>query len=199
MVSLYGGHFLYDGGDTKSYKQRPMKVNKDSLFDVISNQSEYSIFFSLIQMAKLEKKYNSLSNKYTVFIPTDQQINSKYSQEELSNINYDKAKQIVLYHTLNKTYDPNYIRQVKYSTFSTTSTHPMNKKITIQNNENLRIKLLINNKVHINSFHKGNISNGFIYLIDDFICPESLKNNFLKSKQVQNSCRQVNIKTNCFF
>ena len=59
MVSLYGGHFLYDGGDTNSYKQQPMKINENSLFDVISKHSEYSVFFSLVQMAKLEKNYNS--------------------------------------------------------------------------------------------------------------------------------------------
>lgn len=172
-----------------NYNLKETKNYDYTLLDVLKSNKNFDSFYNLVKLSKTEHIFNStlnnnfignsnlLNNKksYTLFVPTNDTLR-KYSNF-LSEIDYSTAREIVLYHLIDKSYSYNFLKGDESMngnniTLKTISTNPMNKKIEVISDGD---KVYINNynKIYINSGIKKKLLNGIVHVIDDLMIPPS--------------------------
>lgn len=104
MTSIYGSDpsqdftFSCDFDNSRSCYPKELSPHKCSILDIIKNNPNFSIFYTLVKRANLEHYFNDCLT-YTVFVPSDDCIPC---HEFINSLDIGRARQIVLYHTLDK-------------------------------------------------------------------------------------------------
>ena len=161
--------FTYDITDLRKPNEEPIG-DPTTIFGFLQNNPEFSIFYNMVILAKLDEKLNSLQANFTLFIPSDNYL-KKYSENVFTNMDLYTAREIILYSTLN--------RKITYEMLLSSLAMYLNTMIDPSLNAKIlsevcnRDKILLNNSVNIVT---ANIirSNGLIHIVDDMLIPPTL-------------------------
>ena len=79
----------------------------NTLIGLLKHNKDFSRFYYMTELAGLHDKFNSPVANLTLFVPSDIYLEEKYPEMLFVNMDRYTAREIVLYHTLNKriTYD----------------------------------------------------------------------------------------------
>ena len=166
MVSNYPNSQSFDFRQMYDFPSLPTKTTypTDSLMSVIDGNNDLSIFSKLIKKANYDIKLSSIQADFTIFVPSDYELEKKYSKEFIYNIDKGMAIQIINNSIMNRKLDQKLIQSSplgKYPTLDRSNS----LEITTINNESI-----INNHIKIIHFNQP-ASNGIIHIISDFIIP----------------------------
>lgn len=166
MVSNYPNSQSFDFRQMYDFPtlQTKTKYPSDSLMGVINENIDLSIFSKLIKKANYDIKLSSVQADFTIFVPSDNELQKTYSTEFLNNIDKGLAIQIINNSIMNRKLDQTLIQSTplgKYPTLDRSNS----LNITTINNESI-----INNRIKIIHFNQP-ASNGIIHVISDFIIP----------------------------
>ena len=178
MKSMYDFSELRKPPTEKTYP-------KNSLMYVIDTHPDFTIFKMLVKRAKLDDKFcegidssncnstfliNSLSNDvYTVFVPSDMYLKSKYKPEFFQEIDIGVARRIVLISTMKRKMGKEFFQERQSGRFATLDkSNSMN--IKTYNDPSGELKSMIDNFITIIHWNQP-ASNGIIHVTDDFLMP----------------------------
>jgi hypothetical protein len=178
MKSMYDFSELRKPPKEKTYP-------KNSLMYVIDTHPDFTIFKMLVKRAKLDDKFcegidssncnstfliNSLSNDvYTVFVPSDMHLKSKYKPEFFQEMDIGIARRIVLISTMKRKMGKEVFQERQSGRFATLDkSNSMN--IKTYNDPSGELKSMIDNFITIIHWNQP-ASNGIIHVTDDFLMP----------------------------
>lgn len=170
MVSMgpysetYDMRHMYDFVDLRRKKPVRCAFSDNTLLGVIHNTPDFSIFADLIDKAQLADKLKQPYADYTLFIPSDNELRQKYSEEYFKNIDKGTATQIVNFSTMNREIDKDLIQSSPVCTLPT-----LNRSNSLSISTVSGITLLQNTITVIHWNHLAN--NGLIHVINDFLIP----------------------------
>jgi hypothetical protein len=177
MKSMYDFSELRKPPKEKTYP-------KNSLMYIIDTHPDFTIFKMLVKRAKLDDKFcegidrsscnsnfliNSLSNDvYTVFVPSDMHLKSKYNLDFFQEMDIGMARRIVLFSTMKRKLGKEVFqeRSGKFATLD--KSNIMSIKTYYVSSE---IKTVINNFMTVIHWNQP-ASNGIIHVTDDFLMPD---------------------------
>ena len=179
MVSQQGYNELYDLKYTYNIKDlsKPNTVKKTephTILGLIEDNKDFSIFYNLIILSKLDNKFSDTRSRYTLLIPSDEYLKKLYNMNLFLNMDYYTARELVLYHTLN--------RQITYDMFMNSNAMYLETLIDKSVNSTILSERCPDNGIILNNRARiavGNIirSNGIIHVLSDMLIPPSLARN----------------------
>ena len=178
MVSLQGNH---EPNDLKyRYTVQPIRKNithlntsPESILGLLQDNSDFSIFYNLVIKAELYGRLNDIQANFTMFVPSNEYLLMTYSPQFFENMDLYTAREIVLFHTLNK--------KVSYEMLSSSQAMYLHTMI----DDSMYSRLMCNwsqasgVRLHRNTFIKvPNIyrKNGLIHVVDNIMIPSTLMN-----------------------
>ena len=152
-----------------------LETSEFTLAGLLQNNSNWTLFNYLVRRAKLENILNDLSSNYTLFVPSDLYLRSRYQETFFVNTDYLAAKDFVLSHIVNRKFT---LEMLMSSEGMQIQTHHRTGRFKsfyctyIPNTHEIQI----NNNAKI---IEGNImvNNGIVHVIDNFIFPCDCSNN----------------------
>lgn len=161
---FYDMKHMYDFVDLRPTKPVSYSFNKNSLTGIIMNHPDFTIFSKIIQKAQFESKLSQKQADYTIFVPSDTELQKKYSEEFLENIDIGTSRQILSFSTMNKKIDRYLLQSSPVSIFPTLDrTNSLN--VSTENNVTKLQKCTT--VIHWN--HPAD--NGLIHVIDNLLIP----------------------------
>jgi hypothetical protein len=176
---------MYDFSELRK-PQKEKTYPKNSLMYVIDTHPDFTIFKMLVKRAKLDDKFcegidpsncdssfliNSLSNDaYTVFIPSDAHLKTKYKPEFFQEMDIGMARRIVLISTMKRKMGQEFFQTRQSGNFATLdkSNSMSIRTYTYPSGE---LQSVINDFITIIHWNQP-ASNGIIHVIDDFLIPD---------------------------
>ena len=139
--------------------------NKYTILGYIQNNTDCSIFDFIVRRAKMEAILDNLNENITIFIPSNKYLLSRYSEQNLLNIDYLIAKNIVFAHIVEK--------KITLEMLMNSRSHLLNTKHRVGIYKSLYTKYCTkNNIININDSQilEGNImvQNGLIHILNNF-------------------------------
>lgn len=179
MVSQQGYNELNDLKFTYNIKDlnKPntvQKTNPNTILGLLEDNKDFSIFYNLIVLAKLEYKFADNKSRYTLLIPSDEYLKKLYNMNLFINMDNYTARELILYHTLN--------RQITYDMFVSSNAMYLDTMIDKSLNSTILSEKCPDNGIVLNNRARivvGNIirSNGIIHVLSDMLIPPSLARN----------------------
>jgi uncharacterized surface protein with fasciclin (FAS1) repeats len=175
MVSLQGNHepndlrYTYYIKDLRSSVPEPMS-RPEHIFGLIQDNSDFSIFYHMIIKAELYGIYNDLQANLTLFVPSNEYLLQKYSPQFFENMDQYTAREIVLFHTLNKKISYEMLTSSKAMYLNTMVDESVYSRLLCESCSNM---VTLNCNVHIkipNIYRK----NGLIHVVDGLMIPPAL-------------------------
>lgn len=134
-----------------------------SLMSIISKHPDFSKFYYMVKLAKLEGIFNSTQADFTIFVPSDKAITG-LGEEVFMNMDDSVARHIIKSSTLNRKISSDLLEDSPASYFITND--PPNRLFIT----NISGRTYINNDINI--IHKDmHASNGLIHVVDKLIWP----------------------------
>ncbi len=167
-IQSYDYRQMYDIQDLRSTK--PNTTYPDwSLSKILQDSPQFSIYFYILKLSKLDILYGDIQGNFTLFVPDDRNLIQKYGKKNLDNLlknmNLYTARQIILCSSLDKQLFEPFIRSTNVMYLYTRVT---NSKLNIENYSDCTI---INGNIKVKCWDiKAN--NGVIQTTDDIIMPE---------------------------
>ena len=165
--------FTYDIADLQSTATNVPAV-PDSIMGLLDKNKDFSKFTYLVRLASLEDKFNNLTTNFTLFIPSDTYLNSKYSEAMFVNMDTYTAREIVLYSTLNRKVIKDMIFSSNCMYLETNIDKSVHSTILCENYGNIT---LLDNRAKIKKYDIP-LNNGIIHVIDDLLIPPVFVNSF---------------------
>ena len=137
---------------------------QNSIMDMIDKIPDFSIFKNIVTIAKLDDKLSDIQANFTIFIPSDEQIKTKYSSAFIKNIDYGLARQILNISIMKGELDKDLLQSSPTCILPT-----MDRSNSIRINTVNNISLLQKDIKIIHFNHKCN--NGIIHVIDKILLP----------------------------
>ena len=176
MVSLQGYHQPND----LSYKyiSNPIRrnithlnTNPESILGLLQDNTDFSIFYNLVIKSELYGKFNDIQANMTLFVPSNEYLLLNYSPQFFENMDLYTAREIVLFHTLNK--------KVSYEMLSSSQAMYLNTMMDDSIYSRLLCEWCLRTgvKLHSNTYLKiPNIyrKNGLIHVVDNIMIPSVL-------------------------
>lgn len=135
----------------------------NSIMDIINTNTDFTKFYYMVKLAKLEGVLNNKQANFTLFVPSDKAI-AKLGESMFINMDSATARHIVKSSTLDKRITSELLQDSKASYFVTKD--PVNKLFISNNYDNI----YINNDIQV--IQKDILlSNGIIHVIDGLINP----------------------------
>lgn len=159
----YDYTFMYDQQDWQSVKGKQVP-NKGSILSWLTKQGEFRIFLYMIHLAQLDDLFNSPCSGVTLFVPTDESIKSKYAESTFVNMSIQTARNMVLYHTLDRQISTTLLKRQKHAHINTKNG---SEKILLNVAESTNIISLDNMASVV--FGDNIASNGLIHIIDNLL------------------------------
>ena len=179
MVSQQGYNELNDLKFTYNIKDlnKPNtvdKTNPNTILGLLEDNKDFSIFYNLIVLAKLEYKFADNKSRYTLLIPSDEYLKKLYNMNLFINMDNYTARELILYHTLN--------RQITYDMFVSSNAMYLDTMIDKSLNSTILSEKCPDNGIILNNRARivvGNIirTNGVIHVLSDMLIPPSLARN----------------------
>jgi uncharacterized surface protein with fasciclin (FAS1) repeats len=179
MVSQQGYNELNDLKFTYNIKDlnKPntvQKTNPNTILGLLEDNKDFSIFYNLIVLAKLEYKFSDNKSRYTLLIPSDEYLKKLYNMNLFINMDNYTARELILYHTLN--------RQITYDMFVSSNAMYLDTMIDKSLNSTILSEKCPDNGIVLNNRARivvGNIirDNGIIHVLSDMLIPPSLARN----------------------
>ena len=177
MVSLQGYHEPND----LSYKYTPnpirqnithLNTNPESILGLLQDNNDFSIFYNLVIKSELYGRFNDIQANMTLFVPSNEYLLINYSPQFFENIDLYTAREIVLFHTLNK--------KVSYEMLSSSQAMYLNTMIDDSMYSRLLCEWCLKTgvRLHQNTYLKiPNIyrKNGLIHVVDNIMIPSTLQ------------------------
>ena len=177
MVSLQGYHEPND----LSYKHTPnpirqnithLNTNPESILGLLQDNNDFSIFYNLVIKSELYGRFNDIQANMTLFVPSNEYLLINYSPQFFENIDLYTAREIVLFHTLNK--------KVSYEMLSSSQAMYLNTMIDESMYSRLLCEWCLKTgvRLHQNTYLKiPNIyrKNGLIHVVDNIMIPSTLQ------------------------
>ena len=140
------------------------QIDLDSLFGRISSNNDFNRFKHIIELAHMQFKLNDPQSNFTIFVPSDIELNKRYSDEYFDQMDTGLANTIIKCSTLNNEIESSILKHpLKYFT-----TLKQAQRILIRTTDDVSI---INEDIKILKF---NIicNNGIIHVVDNLILPQ---------------------------
>jgi len=190
MVSIgpytqaYDMRQMYDFVDLRG-KKKEISYPENSLMYVINEHSDFKIFSGIVKKARYDSILANQQSNYTVFVPSDQHLIKKYSDESrgakeyFDNIDIGSAIQILKYSLMNRIIDKNLLVSSPVSIFPTLERSNSVKIYTIRGITSINIpnpsSVYSNQNRDIQIIHFNQpSSNGIIHVTNDLLCPPIL-------------------------
>lgn len=148
----------------------PCTSTKDTILSFVQNNKEFSLFYYIIQLARLENILDDSSNNTTIFIPSDLYLKKKYPDSFFLQLTYLDAKSIVLSHQLPRKITLEMLLSSKNLKLDSIKQYGDNKSFysnCIQSSDSISIQL--DNSFIILDQSNQFLQNGIVHVIDDFI------------------------------
>lgn len=144
------------------------KPCKNSLLDIIENTPDFSIFFYMIKLSKLQNLLTLLQANFTIFIPSDKELLSYIDKNYFINMDPNTAYNIVKSSILKYRLSSDILEDSPAAFFYTYDDYSSRLFIT-----NISGNTYINNNIKV---IKKDIlaTNGIIHVIDGLIIPTIL-------------------------
>lgn len=107
MTSVYGFFesydykYMYDQPDWRDVKGQDC-ATPGSIWDKLITNKKFSKFKYMVELAGLNGILNNCQSNVTVFIPEDKYLLKKYPEEIFANMDHATARNLVLYHMLDR-------------------------------------------------------------------------------------------------
>lgn len=161
---FYDMKHMYDLVDLRPTKPVSYSLDKNSLFGIIMNHPDFTIFSKIVQKAQAEGKLSQNQTEYTLFAPSDTELQKKYSKEFLDNIDIGLARQILSFSTMNRQIDKYLLQSSPKSIFPT-----LNRTSSLNIRTIDGVTKLQNHTTVIHWNHPA--ENGLIHVIDNLLIP----------------------------
>ena len=147
---------------------------KNTLMDVISKNSDMSIFTNIIKKAQYTEYLCNKDVNYTLFVPSDVEITQKYSKEFINNIDKGLAIQIVKASLMNRVLDKSIIQSSPSHTLPTFDRSNSIYINTISDKTYIGFdRINENHDIYIINWDQP-ASNGIIHITNNILIPTSL-------------------------
>lgn len=101
---------MYNIKDLRGNLPKPV-LKQNTIFNALGNNEQGTAFFSLLEkVPELAAKYNSIQADFTVFVPIN---------VESDNLDYYKARQLILFHTLERTLSVKFLQNSRAMVINT--------------------------------------------------------------------------------
>ena len=178
MVSLQGYHEPND----LQYQYTPNPIRKnitklntspESILGLLHDNTDFSIFYNLVIRAELYGRLNDIQANFTMFVPSNEYLLLQYPPEFFENMDQYTAREIVLFHTLNK--------KVSYEMLSSSQAMYLNTMMDDSIYSRLLCEWCLKSGVRLHSdtyIKVPNIyrKNGLIHVVDNVMIPPALMN-----------------------
>ena len=171
MVSIgpytqaYDMRQMYDFVDLRKKKEKKCPFNDNTLMGIIGNHSDFTIFAKIVEKARYSGKLSELQADYTIFVPSDNELRKKYSQQFIDNIDDGLARQILAFSMMKRKLDKNLLQSSPVSILPT-----MDRSNLMHINTVNGITKLPNCTTVIHWNHQAD--NGIVHVIDNLLIPE---------------------------
>jgi uncharacterized surface protein with fasciclin (FAS1) repeats len=170
MVSIgpytesYDMKHMYDFVDLRQTKPVSCSFNKNTLMGIIRSNPDFTIFSKIVQKAQFGAKLSQKQVDYTLFVPSDVELQKKYSKEFLDNIDICTAMQILSFSTMNRKIDQYLLQSSPVSIFPTLDRSNSLNVSTVSS-----VTKLPNCTTVIHWNHPAD--NGIIHVVDNLLIP----------------------------
>ena len=146
-----------------------------SILGLLQDNKDFSIFYHLVIKGQLDGRLNDLQANYTLFVPSNEFLISKYPTSLFTNMDIYTAKEIVLYHLLPGKISYQML-QSSGAMYLTTMINDSNYARVLSETCPPDSSILLNNSAKIKI---GNITrnNGLIHVIDNMLFPPTITAN----------------------
>ena len=167
MVSMNPSNEIYDMRQMYNFSditvQTEKKYTKNSLTDLILNHPEFQIFSRIIQTANYADKLSEIQSNVTLFVPVDEYLKQKYSENYLNSIDKGLAIEILNMSMMNREINKQLLQSSPFGKFPMINKRSVHIK-TIQN------ETYIQHKIKILAWD-NKATNGIFHVTDDFLLP----------------------------
>jgi uncharacterized surface protein with fasciclin (FAS1) repeats len=169
-TQIYDMKHMYNFTDLRKKKTKCLS-NKNTLMGIIDNNPDFSIFSKIVEKARYVGKLQDIQADFTVFVPSDNELLKKYSQQFIDSIDDGFASQILAFSIMNRKIDKSLIQSSPYSIFPTTD-----RSNSMYVNTSMGVTSITNNT---NVIHWNNpADNGIIHVIDNLLIPKKKFNSY---------------------
>lgn len=164
--------FTYDIPDLQKSLNH-IYYNPGSIMGMLNENKDFSKFSYLVKLAQLDTRLSKLLCNLTVFVPSDAYIEGKYNDNVFINMDKYTAREIVLYHCLNK--------KINYASLISSDGLYLDTEIDPSSNakilcQNYGSGVVLNNKAQIVK-PDVMLNNGMIHIINDLMIPPMFSDN----------------------
>ena len=161
----------YDVSDLRK-PSTGIPVKPGTLMGIIENNKDFSKFAYMVKLGQLEDRLNAAVANSTIFIPSDAYIDKHISEDFFINMDLYTAKEVVLYHTLNKRVSYDMLNSSYSMYLDTMVDKEMKATILCENHQN---EPVLNNHAKI-IIPDIKLTNGLIHIINDLLIPPEFTN-----------------------
>jgi hypothetical protein len=100
-------------------KDKPLAYAKDSLMDIINTHPDFTLFSKIVRIARYDITLGGIQANFTIFVPSDSYLKSKYRPEFFDKMDVGLAKEICTYSSMNRVIDKRLLTASPSSYFPT--------------------------------------------------------------------------------
>lgn len=175
MVSIgpytqaYDMKHMYDFVDLNPSCISQLTYPDNSLMGEINKNTDFSIFATIVKKARYDIKLSEKQADFTLFVPSDDMLKSKYSKQALNNIDEGLARHILLYSMMKRQIDKKLLQA------SPTSLYPTLDRSNLMDIRNVNGETFLQRRVKV--IHWNHLAdNGLIHVVDDLLIPDTSPN-----------------------